>query len=42
MILDMVFETSMRLKSSDRIAETLEKYVEINKKPANPLLNKIS
>lgn len=42
MILDMVFETSLRINNSDRIAEVLEQYIDQNKEPANYLLNKIS
>lgn len=42
MILDMTLETSLRLQSSDRIAELLEKYVELKKKPTNYLMNYIS
>lgn len=38
----MTLETALRLKGSDRIAELLEKYVELKKTPANYLMNHIS
>lgn len=40
--MDAAFETGIRLKSSDFIAEVLEDYVEAKKEPPKFLLQKIS